>query len=203
MLARVRRQLESPNCEVLDIVADISQLSDLERVHREVDRRFGGADILINNAAVYPGAMPTIDMPPGEWSRIIDTNLRAAFFLSRALAPGMIRNAGGRIVNIVSATNSVSGECAYRVSKIGLEVLTAAFGSEVRGTAVAVMAFNPGWMRTEMSQHGRSPAHAANAILELVGRDAAATNGKVFDLRPVGGKPRICERRRRPGLYGM
>lgn len=201
-LAKLRAMIRRLGGDAIDIVADISRLSDLERTRVEVNSRLGGVDILINNAGMYPGDLPLISTLPEEWSSVLNTNLRAAYVLSRAFVPAMIQNTYGRVVNVISTTNTVSGECAYRISKIGLEVMTAALGLEVRGTSVAAMAFNPGWMRTEMSGDGRSPRHAAASIVQLVTRKAVFTNGKTFDLCWIRGKSCVCQRRRRPGIYG-
>lgn len=184
------------------IAADLSCRRDTLRVSAELQAEFGGVDILLNNAAFYQEQTPIISTTDHEWAGILNTNLRAPFILSRELLPGMLRRRYGWIVNILSATNEVEGQGPYRISKIGLEILTAALAAEIDCEKVAAIGVNPGWMRTEMSASGRSPKGAARAIMELVTLAPRRLNGRVIDLVWAGNTHRPRHRPRNVGLFG-
>jgi short-subunit dehydrogenase len=196
---KIRRQ---GGCAVV-IRGDLSSAEDVDGISRQVYMTVGRVDFLINNAACYLGNTPTLDIKPEVWSTILNTNLRAPYLLSRSLIPSMLQNGFGRVVNVTSATRCTVNESAYRISKIGLEVLTSALGGELRGTGVSVMGFNPGWMRTEMSDDGRSPIHAARAIVGLVMRHPVETNGCLFDLRSREGQCYVRRRSRSTYPYAL
>lgn len=100
----------------------------IERAVAEVLGRFGRCDILINNAAWNIGIpFPQLDLLDGDtWDRVLETNLRGPFLLSRALAPSLKQSGAGRIVNIASVggLNPGSSSIAYSCSKAGLIHLT-------------------------------------------------------------------------------
>lgn len=199
-LDKLCRRLKNGGATAYSLVADLSCPKQTVDLACDIQTRFGGVDILVNNAATYQTRATVAETTTTEWTAVLATNLTAPFFLCRAFAPGMVEQGYGRVVNILSATNDVQRQGAYRVSKVGLEVLTIALAAEMPGSNVAVVGVNPGWMRTEMSTSGRSPAGPAAAITELVKWAPQRLNGKMIDLtwRGPGRKPRYTVRRIRP-----
>ena len=102
--------------------------ASIDRAVTGVLERFGRCDILVNNAAWNIGIpFPQLDLLDGDtWDRVLETNLRGPFLLSRALAPSLQEHGGGRIVNIASVggLNPGSSSIAYSCSKAGLIHLT-------------------------------------------------------------------------------
>jgi NAD(P)-dependent dehydrogenase (short-subunit alcohol dehydrogenase family) len=125
--------------------AELTDVPGLRRVVQEIERDFGAVDILVNNAAIRPRTKISA-ITVEEWDRVFASNLRAPFFLSQAVLPGMIRNKWGRIVN-VGGVDAYWGKPlrAHNVSaKLGLVGLTRALANEVARFGVTVNAVIPG-----------------------------------------------------------
>ena len=135
------------------IKADVSDPVDVRRAIAEAETALGGAiDVLVNNAAVsWIGQMQ--DMTDEEWRRVLDTNLSGAFYLSRGVVSGMVRNHYGRIVNIGSMWGKVGASCevAYSATKAGLRGLTMAMAKEFGPSGITVNCVEPGFIATEMN----------------------------------------------------
>lgn len=128
------------------LAADLSNLDSVESLARAV----GDIDVLVNNAAMFPGAM-TVEQDVSVFERTFDTNVRGAYFLVAAVVPGMVRRGGGSIVNVTSmvASKGVPGASAYSASKAALESLTRTWAVEFGGSGVRVNAVAPGPTATE------------------------------------------------------
>ena len=114
-------------------------------------RELGPIDILVNNAGVVRDAhLVFLDSP--RWHDVVNVNLNAAYYCSRAVVRGMLLRRWGRIINVSSpsARMPLSGQAAYAASKAGLEGLTRALSRELAGKGVLVNAVAPGLVDTEM-----------------------------------------------------
>ena len=112
--------------------------------------RFGGLDLLVNAAGVIgPGTIA--DTPTAEWDRVMESNLRSIFLLTRAAAPELIRRRGA-VVNLssVAGLRPYAGILAYCVSKAGTDQLTRCAALELAPHGVRVNAVNPGVVVTEL-----------------------------------------------------
>ena len=165
--------------------------------------RLGRLDILINNAGVFAeprGAC--VSAARGVSGRslleLLDTNVVGAYRLSAAAIPVMLRQDGGRIVNVSSdmgPTESLQadlgadgGFCVgYRMSKIALNTMTRVLASEVEGTSLRVNAVTPGQVRTEMGRPDadRSVAEGADSIVWLATLGEESPNGALIRDRRV------------------
>lgn len=128
-------------------VADVTQDGALAELVTAVGERWGTADILINNAGVYPSGF-LLDIPAMEWDRIMDVNVRAPFLLTQLIAKQMI--AAGRrgcIVNISSgaARKMRRSVVPYCLSKTALDRLTKGFALELAEFGIRVNAVEPGF----------------------------------------------------------
>ena len=154
---------------ILAIPADVSRPDDLERLEAQVAERFGGADLLMNNAGVQPGS--AIFGPLGNWESVLAVNLMGVIHGCRAFGPGMIaRGRPGLIVNTGSKQGITTppGDPAYNVSKAGVKVFTEALEHELRNTEgcrVSARLFIPGFVFTPLAAGGRAekPAGAWTA----------------------------------------
>lgn len=127
--------------------ADIRDANAIEALAAEVGRRWGAADVLVNNAGVYPSGF-LLDVDAAEWDRIFDINLRAPFLLSRAFAKLMIaRGVKGNIINISSgaAWKMRRTVCPYSTSKTALDRLTKGFALELAEYGIRANALEPGF----------------------------------------------------------
>ena len=135
------------------IKADVSDPMEVRRAITEAEAALGGSiDVLVNNAAVsWIGQMQ--DMTDEEWRRVLDTNLSGAFYLSREVVRGMVKNHYGRIIHIGSMWGKVGASCevAYSATKAGLRGLTMAMAKEFGPSGITVNCIEPGFMDTEMN----------------------------------------------------
>ena len=145
------------------IKADVSDPMEVRRAITEAETALGGSiDVLVNNAAIsWIGQMQ--DMSDTEWRNILDTNLSGAFYLSRGVVSGMVRNHYGRIVNVGSMWGKVGASCevAYSASKAGLRGLTMALAKELGPSHITVNCIEPGLIDTERNAHLDAQTRAA------------------------------------------
>lgn len=126
-----------------------ADLSDADSVRLLVDQA-GDVDILVNNAASFPGAL-TIEQDLPGFERTFDTNVRGTYFLTAGLVRGMLDRGRGSIVNVTSmvAVKGVGGASTYGASKAAVESLTRAWAAEFGSCGVRVNSVAPGPTRTE------------------------------------------------------
>jgi len=124
-LSAVQEIVESTGRQCLTVQADLATVEGSHDASREALAQFGVIDILVNNAGI---AMPDsiLSTQVADWDRIMAVNLRAPFLLAQALAPKMIEQQRGKIINISSQTGIIAldDHCAYAASKNGLNALT-------------------------------------------------------------------------------
>ncbi|MEV6542468.1 SDR family oxidoreductase [Streptomyces sp. NPDC051665] len=111
----------------------------------------GPVDILVNNAAIFPGA-PTVDQDPGTLDETLAANVRAPYLLTAALVPAMIAKGSGAIVNVSTmvARIGLPGLSVYSATKAALESLTRTWAAEFSPAGVRVNTVAPGPTRTDM-----------------------------------------------------
>jgi NAD(P)-dependent dehydrogenase (short-subunit alcohol dehydrogenase family) len=155
-----------PPQRILAIEVDVRRRADLERLAREVRERFGGTDLLMNNAAI--GGASNALGTEAAWSDIIDTNLWGVIHGSQVFAPAMLaRGRPGIIVNTGSKQGITTprGNPAYNVAKAGVKAFTEALAHELRnvpGAKITVHLLIPGFVFTGMTQgHGGTRPKAA------------------------------------------
>jgi len=141
--------------KAIHLQADVSKSDDVKRMVQRTVQEFGGVDILVNNAGVH-FAKDFFDITEDEWNRTIDVNLKGAYLCSKEVAPIMIKQKRGRIINISSNSGeyhqSAMRFVEYVVSKAGMNGLTRALALKL-GPYIRVNAILPGYISTEMVAH--------------------------------------------------
>lgn len=172
-----------PETEALCVETDIARRAEVDAMVAAALDRFGGVDILVNNAAVTgPAAVaPFLECPESKLDEILDVNLKGAFHCAQAVARQMVRaGRGGAIVNISSVGAFAAQELAsvYCASKAGLTALTRALALELAPHGIRVNAVAPGDIETQRS---------AAIVAEL---KAAGATGRYLRLTPLGRRGR-------------
>ena len=131
--------------------ADVSDSQQVNAMFDEIEKVFGGVDLLVNNAGIA-GQVLFTDITDDIWQRMIGVNLTGAFNCCRRALPSMINNKSGNIINIASMWGEVgaSMEVHYSAAKAGLIGLTKALAKEVGLSGVRVNAVSPGVVLTDM-----------------------------------------------------
>jgi NAD(P)-dependent dehydrogenase (short-subunit alcohol dehydrogenase family) len=187
---------------ILVKAVDVSRLEDITELEHAVRERFGGTDILMNNAGIQPGSQ--MFGPVQNWQRILAVNLWGVIHGSRTFAPGMIeRGRPGLIINTGSKQGITTppGDPAYNVSKAGVKAFTEALQHELRNSAggkISAHLFIPGFVFTGLTAHGRTEKPAAAWTPEqtvdfMIGRVEA---GDFYILCPDNDVPRRLDERR-------
>jgi 3-oxoacyl-[acyl-carrier protein] reductase len=203
--AAAERQLRD---RVWPLVADLREPEECDRIVAETRARFGSVDILVNNAGltftyIDPARFrrPTIqrfwEVPDEIVENVIVTNYLAGDRLSRRVAPPMVAQGWGRIVNVTTKLDTMNrvGTHPYGASKAALEMATEVWAKDVEGTGLTINIVNPGAgantpgmadeMR-QMSREGRAarlvePEEMVPPLLYVVSREADRVNGMRFD----------------------
>ena len=189
-LGEAQKTIEAMGGEALIVKTDMANRADLKNLVDATVKRFGGVDVLVNNAAVTTGSVwikKFLDLTYEEWTNQYDVNLHAPFTLMQLCVPIMAARGGGRIVNISTGSGEVFRLPEERVplesivgrnlvvpgyysSKRALDRLGNVIAPELRKMNIFVVGLHPGWVATETTQ----------ARL-----DKQSFNPKEGDLRPV------------------
>jgi 3-oxoacyl-[acyl-carrier protein] reductase len=171
---------------------DVSDPEAADALFKALEEEFGPVLVLVNNAGVRAdGLAPMID--DDDWDKVVDTNLSAAFRMTRRALRPMIRSRYGRVVNIASIVGGVrgnAGQANYAASKAGLVAMTRTVAAEVAKRGVTVNAVAPGLIETDMTegiaenllehvpaQRAGTPDEVAECVRFLASEGAAYVNG--------------------------
>ena len=157
----------------LAIAGDISQPEKVNAAVAEVENKLGPASVLVNNAGILSNNK-SAETTPEEWRRVIGVNLDAAFYLARAVLPGMKQRRYGRIVNVCSLamkTGGLTAGTAYTTSKSAIGGLTFSLAREVAPFGVTVNGIAPAYVKTPMVTEQLTEAQRQALLAQIpVGR---------------------------------
>ena len=191
----VAGEVEELGAEVLAVAADVSRGGDARRLVKEAIDRFGGIDVLVNNAGLLGPRVAIEEYLEEEWRRVIDANLTGPYLVSKAAIPHL--REGASIINVVSGV-SVEGRAewgAYSVSKFGVEGLSQILAAELEGRGVRSNAVDPGGMRTDMRaaaypeedpQTRITPEENTAVFLYLASDESKGVTGQRFKAQEFG-----------------
>ena len=147
--------------------ADVSDPAACEELVKAVKDRFGRLDILVNNAGITRDGL-LMTAKADDFERVLDTNLRGAYFCMKAASKLMMRQRYGRIVSMSSVVGlrGNAGQTSYAASKAGILGLTKAAAKELATRGVTVNAVAPGFIDTDMTSV--LPENAKNAMLSTI-----------------------------------
>ena len=196
-------ELSAAGYEVFAVSADLSCAEEIRRMMSLVEHRFGGVDVLVNNAAVAQ-QKPFRTLTEGDWDAVFDSNVKSVFLCTQGALPHMLERRFGSVVNIASVWGQTGASCevAYSAAKAALIGMTRALAKELGPSGIRVNCVAPGVIQTDMTGNlsvddlealkeqtplgmiGR-PEDVAGTVVFLASEDARFITGQV--VSPNGG----------------
>ncbi|WP_327358634.1 SDR family oxidoreductase [Streptomyces sp. NBC_01304] len=133
---------------------DVTDRAAVQAAVREAEERFGPADALVNNAgAMLLGRIA--DQPEDEWDRMIDLNIKAVLYATRAVLPGMLGRGSGTVINVssIAGRKTFPNHTAYVGTKFAVHAMSENLREEVAASGVRVVTIAPGAVETELLSH--------------------------------------------------
>jgi NAD(P)-dependent dehydrogenase (short-subunit alcohol dehydrogenase family) len=156
-------------CNAIWKECDVTQAEEVQDLAQQVLKEFGRCDVLVNNAGIKTQPLPLEDMPLQDWDAVFAVNVRAAFLCARALAPAMLLQTRGSIVNVASVGARMPTRVgAYAASKAALCGLTRQMAAEWGPRGVRANTVSPGMVRTPMSDNHYRDDDRVRARLALL-----------------------------------
>jgi NAD(P)-dependent dehydrogenase (short-subunit alcohol dehydrogenase family) len=158
--ARLSKAAPGGAASVMAVAADVSRLAEVQQLETAVRERFGGTDVLMNNAGIQPGS--GLFGSRTNWEKVLSVNLWGVINCTQVFAPGMIeRGRPGLIINTGSKQGITTppGDPAYNISKAGVKAFTEALQHELRNTAGSHLSAHlliPGFVFTGLTGKGRT-----------------------------------------------
>ena len=198
-LARARTELEGLGAEVLALPCDVGERSRVQRVIANVERQWGGIDVLVNNAGVIEvGPLDTMTL--ADFEEAMQVMYWGTVYVVMAALPSMQARGSGRIVNITSIGGKVSVPhlLPYSAAKFAAVGFSQGLAAELAGTGITVTTIVPGLMRTgshlnawfKGRQSGEYTWFSLGATLPLISMDAARAARQVVDAAAHGDRER-------------
>lgn len=195
----IYRNIVRYNKNCIMVKSDITKASDVERLYHDTIEAFGRVDVLINNAGICIDNRIQL-MTEEQWDQVINVNLKGAFLCSKVFSKGMIKNNGGKIINIASLKGQEGylGQVNYVASKAGLIGFTKALAMELGAFNISVNSLCPGFIVTDLNRHNDDKKKIAdnksvikvdhalsdlmNFVIYLSSDCCSGISGRVFNL---------------------
>lgn len=184
--------------EAVALCADVSRQNDVTVLFSEIKERFGGVDVLVNNAGITKDNL-ILRMSEEDFDDVISINLKGAFLCSKEAAKQMLRKKSGRIINISSVVGigGNAGQANYASSKAGMIGLAKSLAKELGGKGITVNVVAPGFIQTDMTaelsedmkkyweqqiprKRAGSPEDVANVVCFLAASESDYITGQVL-----------------------
>ncbi len=192
-LKNVENELKN-GAQISSLRADLTNTNDITLIKNYISEKYGKLNILVNNASILGITSRIEEYPDDLWNQVIDINLNAQFYITKALIPLLKKTGNGSIIN-VSSTVGRQGRAnwgAYSVSKFGLEALTQILAQELSEFNIRVNSVNPGGTRTDMRAAAMpgedpntlpTPHDIAPVFVYLASDESIGETGKEFNAR--------------------
>ena len=196
----LKSELIKMGCDAECFCADLTSYESAESLVKDVVKRFGNIDVLVNNAGISKQKLFT-DLTAIEWNEMINVNLNTVFNVTHAVVPYMVNKKSGRIINVSSmwGQTGASLEVHYSTSKAAIIGFTKALAKELAPSGILVNAVAPGAIDTKMNDHLNidekqslceqiplerfgSPEEIANVILFLASNEASYITGQIIGV---------------------
>ncbi|HST04411.1 MAG TPA: 3-oxoacyl-[acyl-carrier-protein] reductase [Chloroflexia bacterium] len=198
--AEVVAAIKDAGGEAQAVKADVSKADEVDAMVSALVKEWGRLDILVNNAGITRDNL-MMRMSQDEWDAVMDTNLRSAYFCTRAVLRSMLRNRWGRIISLSSVVGLTgnAGQANYAAAKAGIIGFTKSIAREVGGRNITANAIAPGFIETDITaglpdtlkaemlktipadRYGQ-PEDIANAVVFLGSDLASYINGQVLNV---------------------
>jgi dehydrogenase/reductase SDR family protein 4 len=151
----VAAELKGLAGRVVPMACHVGRAEELDRLVATAKREFGHIDILVNNAATNIAQGPALEMTDAQFDKMVEVNLKSAYRLTRAVAPGMCERGAGSIINIASIAGlrPQFHSLLYSLTKAALIMLTQSYALELGPRGVRVNAIAPGLVETALSEY--------------------------------------------------
>ncbi|HWO94707.1 MAG TPA: SDR family NAD(P)-dependent oxidoreductase [Dehalococcoidia bacterium] len=207
---RTAEIIRSVGGEALPVKVDLRDEAEIEDCARIVADTYGGADIVVNNAAIAYTARVK-DMPLARWVQSYAVNSRGTFLMCKHFVPMMLPKGRGSIINLMTGRWAFPGFGAYSSSKAAVDHFTLSLSEELRHFNIAVNCVAPSqgfrtpagsyWQGGEAGQGGdpsqmetqEPPEHAAKAFVWLARQDASTFTGNLVWSRPLIARYDLCD----------
>ena len=151
-LKEVHGIIQKAGREVLSILGDVSDGSQVQDVVNKTVAGFGKTDVLVNNAGIDVGSAPIINVTEEMWDKSLQVNLKSVFYFCKSVVPIMLENGKGSIVNVASIAGREPNEnmAPYAVSKAGMICFSRVLAKEVAKDGIRVNCVAPGLTKTDL-----------------------------------------------------
>jgi len=188
----VSEEISTTNGRAIAVEADVSDEKAVDRAVAIVLKEFSKIDILVNNAAVET-LTPMVSVKVEDWDKVLNTNLRGGFLVTRAILPHMIHQKSGTIINIgsVDGLRGRANGAAYAASKAGIVCFTESLADEIAIYGIRANVICPAGVNTTMwrKSHPRAdpmsvlqPEEVADIIVFLASNMSRAINGATIEI---------------------
>lgn len=148
----LKEELLALGVDVLVVKGDISLDADAKKLMDEAKNKFGSIDVLVNNAGITKDTL-ILRMKEEDFDQVIDVNLKGTFNCLKYVAPIMVKQRSGKIINLSSVVGIIgnAGQVNYSASKAGVIGMTKSLAKELGGRGINVNAVAPGYIQTDMT----------------------------------------------------
>jgi 3-oxoacyl-[acyl-carrier protein] reductase len=173
------------------VALNVNDAAACDALIEQIVKEFGGLHVLVNNAGITRDTL-SMRMKDEDWAAVIDTNLTAVFRLSRAAVKPMMKQRGGRIINITSVVGSAgnAGQANYAAAKAGVAGMTRALAKELGSRNITVNCVAPGFIETDMTaalSEAQSAALLPNIALGRLGKPEDIAHAVAYLASPEAG----------------
>jgi len=193
-LERAAREIRAAGGEAAFAAVDLARDGAAERLVREVERRYGALDVLVNNAGILGPRAPIASYPIDAWEEVIQINVTAVFTLTQAALRLMMARRQGSIINVSSGVGRIGKARwgAYAAAKFAIEGFTQVLAEELKEWNIRANAVNPGGTRTAMRAEAYpdedpatlpAPEEITPAFVYLAYDESAKITGQSLDAR--------------------